>query len=184
MRNLPERTAMPKQEILDLVDDNDNVIGTATRDEIYAKKSTNYRAVFGLLINDKGQLWIPRRHSKKKLYPSCLDSSIGGCVSSGETYEQALIREGKEELNLDVETIGYTLLAHLTPRDHGMPSFGKVFGIPYNQDPPFNHDDFIEGFWISPQDLLKKIAQEPAVKKSLAVIITHLTSTGISLLKK
>jgi isopentenyldiphosphate isomerase len=49
-------------ETLDLVDENDNVIGTIARSETSAGQLGGYiRASELLIINDKGQLWIPRR---------------------------------------------------------------------------------------------------------------------------
>ena len=77
-------------EMLDLVDENDCVIGTARRSEVYAKELRNIRVVNAFVINSKGELWIPRRTAHKRSYPSCLDMSMGGHVESGETYEEAV----------------------------------------------------------------------------------------------
>jgi isopentenyldiphosphate isomerase len=80
-------------ELLDIVDQNDKVIGRKLRSEIYENKMSNFRVVNAFLINDNGQLWIPRRSANKRIFPSCLDTSMGGHVSSGETYEDAFKRE-------------------------------------------------------------------------------------------
>jgi isopentenyldiphosphate isomerase len=45
------------------------------------------------LVNDYGQIWIPRRSSLKRIFPLCLDMSVGGHVVSGESYEEAFRRE-------------------------------------------------------------------------------------------
>lgn len=93
----------PLDEYLDLVDENDIVIGRKKRSEIYAENLSNYRIINAFVINSKGEIWIPRRSSNKKLFPSCLDMSVGGHVESGETYEDALKREAQEELNINVD---------------------------------------------------------------------------------
>ena len=35
--------------------------------------------------------------------PRCFDASVGGKLSAGETYEQAVLRESQEELGITVE---------------------------------------------------------------------------------
>ena len=87
-------------EILDIVNEMDQVIGTCPRSMIYGKGLINFRVINGFLKNSLGQIWIPRRTSHKKLFPNHLDFSIGGHVKSGETYEAAFVRELAEELNM------------------------------------------------------------------------------------
>ena len=41
-------------ELLDIVDQNDQVIGQALRSEIYSQKLTNFRVVNAFLINKQG----------------------------------------------------------------------------------------------------------------------------------
>src|SRR3990167_1715083 len=89
-------------EYLDLVDDNDIVIGKKKRSEVYAEHLSNFRVVNAFVINTKGELWIPRRAAHKRVFPLCLDMSMGGHVETGDSYEQAFARETREELNIDV----------------------------------------------------------------------------------
>jgi len=61
-------------------------------------------AVAGLIFNDEGKLLMSvRAHEPAK---GMLDLP-GGFVDPGETAEDALIREIREELNLDIEIIAY-----------------------------------------------------------------------------
>ena len=90
-------------ELLDLVDFNDQIIGTKLRSEVYAQNLNNFRVVNLFLSNDQNQLWIPRRTASKKLFPLSLDTSMGGHVSSGESYEEALKRELQEELGIEAK---------------------------------------------------------------------------------
>lgn len=46
----------PVEEILDLVDRDDNVIGKLARDKVYAAGLSNFRVINGFLINQQGQL--------------------------------------------------------------------------------------------------------------------------------
>ena len=63
-----------------------------------------FRLVVHLVIfNSKGEILIQKRHPNKKNWPSMWDITVGGCVSSGETSLEAINRESKEELGLDLE---------------------------------------------------------------------------------
>ncbi len=79
-----------------------------------------------MIRNKDGQFWIPRRCSTKQNSPSSLDGSTVGHVSSGETYEQAMIRETQEELNLDISCMAYRSIGKLTPKT-GSVSFIEIF---------------------------------------------------------
>lgn len=45
-----------EDEYLDLVDDNDDVIGRKLRSEIYSEKLNNYRVINAFLIDSEGKL--------------------------------------------------------------------------------------------------------------------------------
>ena len=138
---------------------------------MYEQKLSNFRVVNAFLINDKGQLWIPRRSKNKKLIPLGLDSSMGGHVSAGETYEQAFARELQEELGLDAASIDYKVIGKLTPQEHGTYAFLYVCAIYSNQVPAFNPDDFCEYFWLTPQECLEKWSSGELCKSDLIKMI-------------
>lgn len=158
-------------ELLDLVDLNDRVIGNIWRSEVLTRQLTNVRVVNLFLKNSAGELWIPRRTAHKRLFPLCLDLSMGGYVASGETYAQALFREASEELNLDLNAIEFQLLGSLTPHADRVSSFMEVYEIETDLEPEYNRDDFIEAMWINPQALLDAIERGEAVKSDLEQLV-------------
>ncbi len=89
-----------KEEIFDIVDSNDKVIGKATRQECHSNKKLMHRGVDIFIFNSKGQLLLQKRSMKKDLYPGVWASSASGHLDSGETYEEAAERELKEELGI------------------------------------------------------------------------------------
>ena len=162
---------MNKDEILGIVDINDQVIGQKNRSEVYAKKMSNFRVINALIVNSKGQLWIPRRTKHKRIFPLYLDVSVGGHVESGESYEVSFERELKEELNLEITQIKYSVLGHLTPHENNVSAFQVVYKIEADIAPDFNKDDFLEYFWLTPDELFKRIEDGDKAKDDLPKIV-------------
>lgn len=161
---------MDDDEILDVVDRNDNVIGQKKRSELH-KEDSSFRAINVFLLNTKGQMWIPRRAAHKMVFSLCLDMSCGGYVKSGESYEDALKREVKEELALDVEYFPCRLLGYLTPYNDEVSIFMKVYEIRSEQAPNWNPNDFVEAYWFWPHEVLKRVQDGECVKDDLPRLI-------------
>jgi len=158
-------------ELLDIVDENDQVIGQKSRSEVYLEGLKNFRVVNAFLENSHGELLILRRSSEQKVFPLSLDMSMGGHVSSGETYEEALKRELREELNLDLDKISCRFLGYLTPHKDGVSAFTKIYSIQTDETPNYNRDDFIESFWLKPQDIIARIENGEPAKDDLSKVI-------------
>ena len=162
-------------EILDLVDENDNVVGTIERLEAHKQDRLNeIRAVWLFVVNSKGQLWIPRRAHDKPLFPGCLDGSVTGHVSSGESYDEAIVRETLEELNIDLTKTNYRKLAHMNPFKEGTRAFVTIYELVMDEAPDYAPGEFCEASWMWPDELLRKIDAGEHVKSSLPVFIKKL----------
>lgn len=74
----------------------------ATREECH-KNGLWHRAVYAFIIDNKGNILLQKRSSNKKLWPNMWDVTVGGHVDAGEFGRQALIREVKEELGVEIE---------------------------------------------------------------------------------
>lgn len=59
-----------------------------------------------LILNDKNEVLLVRR-SKSSKTDAGMWSRPGGGVEFGETFEEAVKREMKEEVNLDIEVVRY-----------------------------------------------------------------------------
>ncbi len=90
-----------QSEFLDVVDEKDSVVGTASMDEIYNKKLT-HRIVHVFVIHpETSELYLQRRSLTKSFLPGYYCTSAGGHVRSGETYREAARRELQEELGIN-----------------------------------------------------------------------------------
>ena len=74
----------------------------ATMEECHTK-GLWHRAVYAFIIDDKSNVLLQKRSSSKKLWPNKWDVTIGGHVNAGEFGRQALIRECKEELGIEIK---------------------------------------------------------------------------------
>ena len=87
------------EEIFDIVDLQDQVIGQASRRETHARQ-LRHRAIHVLIFNCQAELLIQKRALNKDSYPGCYDSSASGHLNAGENYAVAAVREVEEELGL------------------------------------------------------------------------------------
>lgn len=86
-------------EIYDVVDLDDRVIGKAPRREIH-QKNLIHRSVHTFVFNPEGGLFLQKRSMNKDENPGFWDTSSAGHVDSGEDYLTAANRELKEELGI------------------------------------------------------------------------------------
>lgn len=89
----------PAEEILDVVDENDEVVGRAPRAEVYAR-GLRHRSVFVHVRDAEGRIFVHRRTATKLIFPSLYDMFVGGVVGAGESYDEAALREAEEELGV------------------------------------------------------------------------------------
>ncbi|GGR78657.1 putative Nudix hydrolase [Streptomyces humidus] len=86
-------------EILDVVDENDRVVGRSPRGRVYAE-GLRHRCVFIRARDTEGRLFVHRRTATKLVFPSLYDMFVGGVVGAGEAYDDAALREAEEELGV------------------------------------------------------------------------------------
>ncbi len=97
------------EEILDIVDDDDRVIGRASRQEVHGNPALLHRVVHVLVFDSQGRLFLQKRADDRIVQPGKWDTSMGGHVDAGENPEEAAQRELSEELGIPA-TVHLTLL--------------------------------------------------------------------------
>lgn len=95
-----------EQEIIDIIDEQNRVVGNCTKKELYLKKHL-HRIVHVLIFNNKGELLLQLRSKNKSYLPEYWGTSVGGHTSSGESPEEAAIREMQEELGIQLKLEPY-----------------------------------------------------------------------------
>ncbi|QPJ65948.1 MAG: NUDIX domain-containing protein [Candidatus Nitrohelix vancouverensis] len=131
-------------EMFDVVDAQDHIIGQATRREVH-QKGWMHRSVHIFVLNPAGDLFLQKRAESKDENPGLWDSSTSGHVDAGEDYDTAAHRELQEELGIKSDLkIAFSLSAcPQTFNEHV-----RVYSCHTDQTIIINRDEISEGrFW-------------------------------------
>ncbi len=144
-------------EILDVVDEDDRVIGQATRSDVH-KNDLAHRASHILLFNSAGSIYVQRRSPSKDRHPSKLDSSAAGHVDSGESYLDCAIRELKEELGIEAIPVKVLKIAACRETDN---EHVELFEVHSDVVPSPNWEEITSGVFMTPANLTDLMRTDP-----------------------
>jgi len=148
------------EEIFDVVNERDEVIGQAPRHEVHSRQ-LRHRAVHVLVFNGRGELFLQKRSMKKDCFPGAWDSSAAGHLDHGEDYDACAVREVREELGVALTAAPARLF-----KVDSCPETGWEFCWVYRteQEGPFTlHPEEIEaGGWFAPAEITRWMADQPA----------------------
>ncbi len=88
------------EEWFPVVDATGKVLGCATRGECHSGSHLLHPVVHLHVFNSKGEVYLQKRPEWKDIQPGKWDTAVGGHVDYGETPEEALMREVREELGI------------------------------------------------------------------------------------
>ncbi len=147
-------------EYFDIVDENNVIIGRASREECHAK-GLLHRGIFVLVINSNGKILLQKRSMNKDIRPGLWTTSVSGHVDSGETYEEAARREMREEIGIDTKVRElYTFVFKDKGKDYIDNEIDKIFVAKH--DGPFKIDkeevDFVA--FYKPKEIFKMMKKE------------------------
>ena len=97
-----DKTNTP-DEVLDLVDKDDNVIGTVKKGMANSDPRLIHREIAIILVNRNGEVLLQQRSYKKKVFPGMWTVSCAGHVFHGASPEKTAHRELEEELGFDTK---------------------------------------------------------------------------------
>ncbi len=147
------------EEIFDIVDDRDQVIGQCPRSEVH-RVGHKHRAIHVLVFNSRGEVFLQKRSMSKDTHPGVWDSSSSGHLDCGEDYDACAIRELREEIGLVIDKAPQRLF-----KIDACVKTGQEFVWVYKRhsDGPFTlHPEEIErGDWFSPAYVTEWIARAP-----------------------
>lgn len=159
------------QEQIWQVDENDKPIGSIGRDDSRAK-GARYRIVRVSVEDRSGAILLQKRTRTKKSYPGCWDTSAGGNISFGESYEEAAQRELKEESGIggiQLDEVAYFYGEVIDPAGNMMNRFTKLYKavVPTEVELTPQPDEVEEFKWVTLQEL-SQIVQSGNVTDGLS----------------
>src|SRR5690349_7942232 len=97
------------EELFDVVDERDEVIGQLPRKEVH-RRGLRHRAVHILIYNSRVEIFLQKRSALKDTFPQRWDSSAAGHLNPGEEYDACSVREVQEELGYTVPRVPERIL--------------------------------------------------------------------------
>ena len=148
---------MTREEIFEIFDEHDCLIGTARRSECHGNPRLIHRTAHVVVYHPDGRILLQRRSMDKDIQPGKWDTAVGGHISFGEDLETALRREAYEEIGLE----GFTAKALGHYRwDTKLESELVYYFISYDYAKIRLHsEEVVEGKFWSPSQIEKQLGQ-------------------------
>lgn len=157
------------EEIFDVVNARDEVIGQAPRREVHAR-GLWHRAVHVLVFNARGEVFLQKRSLKKDVAAGKWDSSASGHLDTGEAYDVCAVREVREEIGLHLPQTPQRLFKLDACRETGW-EFCWIYRC-VSEGPFTLHPDEIEtGAWFAPAAVTHWVRETPGDFASAFVLI-------------
>lgn len=162
----PQQTAQRDDEMFDIVNKRDEVIGRATRRKAH-ECGLPHRATHVVVGDSQGRVFLQKRSMAKDTVPGRWDSACSGHVDAGESYEAAAARELRGEIGLDINTLGgadaLEPLFTLTPCEANGWEFQRIFRLKHHGPFQFklNPAEIERGEWWTREALSRALAEHP-----------------------
>ncbi|MFP5577691.1 MAG: NUDIX domain-containing protein [Acidimicrobiia bacterium] len=130
----------PGQALVDVVDADDRVIGTATRARMRAE-ALRHRAVYVVVRTTDDSIVVHRRADWKDVHPGAWDLCFGGVLDAGEGWDHAAARELAEEAGIDAPL---RPLGIGTYEGDGAPVNGRVYEAVHDGPYPCPDGEVVE----------------------------------------
>ncbi len=146
LRNKLKNKKLIGEEWLPLVDETGKVIGKAPRSACHSDKSLLHPVVHVHFFDDKGRIFLQKRPENKETQPGKWDTAVGGHISAGESLEEGLEKEVREEIG--VTQADFQFVKHYVWESDIERELVYLFFAKTNQQIKINKDELADGkFW-------------------------------------
>lgn len=154
------QTTDPQSEIFDVVDEQNRVVGVASRAEVH-RLGLRHRACHIVVFDRQSQVLVQQRSLTKDSSPGLWDSSAAGHVDSGETYIACAVRELSEELGVVIDAKELQECFLLSPEPYNGMEFAMVYTIETDQVIRPDEVEVAAVRWLATAELEAWIAGSP-----------------------
>ncbi len=152
--------AQSADELFDVVDEQDRVVGRARRAEVHARR-LRHRAVHVLCFDEAGRVFLQRRSMAKDSAPGKWCASCSGHLDAGEDYAAAALRELAEEIGARVEPAALEPWLRLEAcRETGM-EFVWVYRVRHAGPFTLHPAEIMDGAWFERGALETALRERP-----------------------
>jgi len=146
VRNKLKSRKLVEEEWLPLVDEQGNVLGKAPRSACHSDKSLLHPVVHVHFFDEQGRIFLQKRPENKETQPGKWDTAVGGHISAGETLEQGLQKEVREEIG--ITQADYQFIKHYVWESDIERELVYLFFAKTNQNIKINREELADGkFW-------------------------------------
>ena len=156
-------------EIFDVVNERDEVIGQEIRREVH-RLGLRHRAVHVLVFNRRGEVFLQKRSMTKDTFPGAWDSSAAGHLDSGEDYDACAVREMREELGVALDAAPERLFRIEACVESGW-EFVWVYRCEHEGPFTLHPEEIERGEWVAPEAVSQWIARAPEEFASAFVLL-------------
>jgi isopentenyl-diphosphate delta-isomerase type 1 len=151
-----------QSELFYWVDENDNILGHMTRAEAHSGTSKIHRAAVAFIFDlENKYVLFQQRTLTKDMCPGYWGDSVGGHVTFGQAYDDAIQRETEEELGLQNIKLKFHS-KHLFELRGEREYYAIYTGhIPLNADIHFDHNEIQQVKWIGIGEIEWFLLREP-----------------------
>lgn len=147
------------EEIFDVVNERDEVIGRERRSEVH-RLNLRHRAVHVLVFNGRGELFLQQRSLGKDHWPGVWDSSSSGHLDSGEDYDACTLREVREELGVELPAVPLRLFKLAATEETGW-EFCWVYRAEHAGPFVMQASELRGGGWFTPEAIAEWLERRP-----------------------
>ncbi len=148
------------EELFDVVDERDQVIGQAPRREVHARKLL-HRAVHVFVFDNLGRIYLQKRSLLKDSAPGAWSASCSGHLDAGEDYDSAAQRELKEEIGVELDEPPQRWLRLRACEELGH-EFVWIYRIEHEGPFTLDPSEIERGEWFTVTEITEGVLQRPA----------------------
>lgn len=168
-------TTDPQNEVFDVVNEKDEVVGEATRGEVHQNPELIHRAVHIWVLNDKGEILLQQRSLTKDKAPGQWDISCAGHVQKGNNAEITAEREFQEELGIKAK---FRLIKKFIDRDIDQTEMVSLYYAFHNGPFKFSKEEIQQVRFFAKDKILEFIQNDPdaslASKEEIPIVFAFM----------
>lgn len=145
------------QELFPEVDENGNILGAVSRGHAHDGSKILHPVVHLHVFNSLGELYLQHRPAWKDIQPDKWDTAVGGHVDLGESVDQALKREVREELG--ITDFSPVAMGHYVFESQRERELVYVHRCVYDGPVRPSHDELAGGRFWSPAEITENLGK-------------------------